>query len=447
MADLSGAVANQSSQQARERIVRRQRQSFRELLAFAWKHSSFYRDFYQSHGIREEDLPELSVTDLPFLTKQILMDHFDVAVTDPRLHRTELDEWIDKDRDPRQRFHEDFIVIHSSGSSGNMGIFVYDRTAWQVMSGTMATRLPLPVTTPSRKTKAAFYIASHGHFAGVTSAVQMPASAYDVLIISLLDAPEQVMKKLNEFQPNRLHGYSSSVAYLADVALDDKLHIRPQMIFVSGDLLTESMEQKIRHAWSAPIYNLYACSESIILAIQETGQEEMTVMDDLNSLEVLDDFNQPVSAGEPGRVVLTNLYNYVLPILRYELGDDVVRGTTSHNSPFTAIRKIQPGKTNDSLPILLENGEYDKISPRILYTFYVTDLEKIQFISLRPDYIQIEYIANHNIDDLIRREFQRILDAKGATCTQFAVQRVPHIANDIQTGKLRLVKVEGTYTT
>jgi phenylacetate-coenzyme A ligase PaaK-like adenylate-forming protein len=216
MADLSGAVANQSSQQARERIVRRQRQSFRELLAFAWKHSSFYRDFYQSHGIREEDLPELSVTDLPFLTKQILMDHFDVAVTDPRLHRTELDEWIDKDRDPRQRFHEDFIVIHSSGSSGNMGIFVYDRTAWQVMSGTMATRLPLPVTTPSRKTKAAFYIASHGHFAGVTSAVQMPASAYSARLATR---------------------YSSSVTYLADIALDDKLHICPQTICVSGDLI------------------------------------------------------------------------------------------------------------------------------------------------------------------------------------------------------------------
>jgi amino acid adenylation domain-containing protein len=444
MTDLSGAIANQSSQNARERILHSQRQSFQDLLAYVWKHSGFYRDYYQSHGIREDDLTNLSVPDLPFLTKELLMEHFDSAVTVPRLRRRDLDQWIQENRDPYQRFHEDFIVIHSFGSSGNMGIFVYDRTAWQVMNSTMAGRLPIPQNTPFQKTKIAFYIASHGHFAGVITAVQMPVSVYDVLIISLLDTSARVVEQLNSFQPHRLSGYPSSITSLADLALEGKLRIQPQRIFVSGDPLTDDMERKIQHAWGVPVHNLYATSESIFLAVKESGQEEMTVMDDLNMLEVLDESNQPVPPGEQGRVVLTNLYNYALPILRYELGDYVVRGMTAQNSPFSTILDIQSQKVNEALPIVLDSGEHDAINPRILTSFYVPGLEKVQFTFIRPDRIEIEYIAPHNIDDSIRTEFQRILNMKGAGRTHFVTRRVQHIANDAQTGKPRPLKVEGT---
>ena len=81
------------------------------------------------------------------------------------------------------------------------------------------------------------------------------------------------------------------------------------------------MEHKLHQAWGVPIHDLYGASESLHIAIKESGQEEMAVMDDLNILEVLDEEHQPVSPGGYGRTVLTNLYNYTLPVLRYELGD------------------------------------------------------------------------------------------------------------------------------
>jgi len=45
----------------------------------------------------------------------------------------------------------------------------------------------------------------------------------------------------------------------------------------------------------------------------------MRVLDDLNIVEVFDEQDQPVGPGKEGRVVITNLYNCTLPILRYEL--------------------------------------------------------------------------------------------------------------------------------
>jgi phenylacetate-CoA ligase len=427
----------------RDSMLQYQLRTLQGLLQYVWKHSSFYQDYYASYGIREKDLPDLTISDLPFLSKQTLMAHFDKVVTDPRLCKQELEQWIQDVRDPRQLYHDDFIVMHSSGSSGDVAIFVYDRRVWPILGTTVAKHLPPPEEGRSGQTRVAAYLASHGHFGGVTSNVLLPKSIYSVLILSLLDTTEHVVEQLNAFQPHRLVGYSSSVARLAELALQGVLSIQPQSIIVSGDLLTPSMKRRMQQAWQAPIYEIYASSESIYLAIKAPGQEEMVVIDDLNILEVLDQAHQPVLPGAVGRAVLTNLYNRYLPILRYELGDYVARGHRSFAAAYTTIQNIQ-GRVNDALPVVLHDGTLDTIHPIILSEFYVAGLEIVQFISRRPDHVQVRYVARQNIDGRVRQEFQRLLDMKGAQRTAFEVHQVDQIDKDPQTGKLRLVRVAPT---
>jgi phenylacetate-CoA ligase len=434
-------IVSPLSRHTRETMRQHQHWSLQELLRHVWKHSPFYRDYYGSHGIQEKDLAQLTVADLPFLSKQSLMDNFDTAVTHPGLQKRELEQWVHDNPDPLQNFRGDFIVINSSGSSGYVGTFVYNQKAWRVVSSVMAGRLPVPENYPLGKTRAAFYLATHGHFGGVSGAVRVPKAIYETLILSLLDSRERVVEQLNRFQPHRLHGYSSSISMLAESAVRGELRIHPRSIFVGGDKLTAGMEESIRQAWRAPIYCLYSAAEAKYLAFKETDQDEMTVMDDLAIMEVLNEGNRPVPPGGEGRVVLTNLYNYTLPILRYELGDYVVLGTAQHDSPYTTIRDIK-GRVNDALPVMLRDGKDDTIHPIILAMFYVPGLERVQFISERPDHIRIDYTARHDIDSAVRQQFHRILIMKGALQTTFAVRRVQQIASDTHTGKLRLVRTE-----
>ena len=441
MTNPSEPIRHKRLQQTPEAMLRYQKSNFHELLQHVWKRSSFYRDYYGSCGIREEDLPHLSVSDLPFLSKKTLMENFDRAVTDPRLKKKELEQWIQEVPDPGQLYRDHFIVLHTSGSSGDIAIFVYDLNAWRLMNGTVTKNLPPPENLLGGKTRVACYLAVHGHFAGVTTAAQLPRSVYDVLVASLLDATERVVKQLNEFQPHRISGYPSSVAMLADLALRGKLRIHPQTLLVGGEVLTESMKQKIQSAWGAAIYEMYSASESIYIAIRTSGEENMMVVNDLNILEVLGQDHRAVSPGQSGRVVLTNLYNYVLPILRYELGDYAIRGQGRIDAPITTIRSIQ-GRVNDALPVLLDNGKRDTIHPIILAEFYAPGLENVQFISRRPDHVEIHYVAPQNISDSARREFQRILKLKGAVRTTFDVRRVEQIDLDPRTGKLPLVKLD-----
>ena len=418
-----------------------QRANLRRLLGHVWKSSPFYRDYYQSHGIRKEDLREITTSDLPILSKPTLLENFDRAVTDPRLNRAAVERWLQDNPEPHKRFARDFVVLHTSGSSGNIAIFVYDEKAWRIADFAMASRLPLAKTYPSEPIRAAFYMAAHGHFAMVSVAASMQKPFYDTLILSLLDSRERVVEQLNTFKPQRLYGYASCIAELANLALEGQLHIQPTWILVAGDKLTPSMEEKIRHAWAATLYVTYGASESKYIAMKQAGQQDMSVLDELNIVEVLDTRRRPARSGSEGRVVLTNLYNYTLPIIRYEFDDYVVVGKED-NGITLGIRDIK-GRVNDALPVVLTGGKHETIHPIILSEFHVPQLERVQFISRSPHHVCIQYVAPADIDAAVATQFQRILNAKGATQTTFDVHHVQTIPNDPATGKLRLVKRGG----
>ncbi len=84
------------------------------LLKFVWKKSPFYRDLYFRHGIRENDLVGVTIGDLPFVTKDDICENFDRVVTDPRLKRKEILDWLEDDHNPRHKYLDEFIVVRTS---------------------------------------------------------------------------------------------------------------------------------------------------------------------------------------------------------------------------------------------------------------------------------------------------------------------------------------------
>lgn len=432
----------------RDDLQNYQRQALRSLLKYLWPRSPFYRQLYEAHGLRETDIDHVRIEDLPCLSKQTLTENFDFAVTDPRLQKAALEQWILAGHGAAEDFLGEFVIVHSSGTSGYRTFFPYDRISYNVMTSVMVRYIAAPKR--SRKTKVAIYRGSHGNFGSVVSAVRMPKSTYEVLLLSLLEPTQRTIDQLNVFQPDRLDGHASSVAWLADQAGQGKLRIRPEQIIVSGDALTGSMERIITSAWSAPVWVLYTCSESFCLALRELGQTEMTVLDDLNIAEVLDSRNRAAAPGDSGRVVITNLFNYALPVLRYELRDYAVRADFRNDSPCTRIRHLV-GRESDALPVMLDDGSEDRLNPLILHEFCetglqneyrVSALDSIQFISKGPDWVQIRYTSGESLDAEVRHEFQRLLNNAGAGRTQFDVVRVGRIEPNPQTGKHSLVRLE-----
>ena len=81
-------------------------------------------------------------------------------------------------------------------------------------------------------------------------------------------------------------------------------------------------------------------------------------------LEVLDEDGENVSAGERGKVVVTNLHSFAMPIIRYEIGDIVVPTTEECSCGRSGyLLKSIEGRNDDF--IKLPNNKV--ISPSVLF--------------------------------------------------------------------------------
>lgn len=89
-----------------------------------------------------------------------------------------------------------------------------------------------------------------------------------------------------------------------------------------GETCTGKMTAKIQRAWGIIPFNIYASTEGGAFNISCPFRRGIHAAEDLAILEVVDRNNRPVPAGRPGsKVLLTNLFNYTQPLIRYEISD------------------------------------------------------------------------------------------------------------------------------
>lgn len=428
----------------REKILAHQRDRFRELLTAVWQRSPFYREFYLAHGIREAELPDITVTDLPIINKEVLMEHFDRISEDPLLRRDKIEAWVHSDA-PLKRYSKKYVVVHTSGTGGTMGIFVYDRIGWTRFRGVYAVRSKMKFrNNPLRRNRLAFYGAAHGRFTGVTSTVTAPAMTTRKLVCSVLDPIDRIVEQLNSFQPELLTGYPSAIKDLAMKAMAGELTIRPHYVLTAGEVLTNSNAELIEKGFGQQPVNAYAASEAICIALQRRVGPGLSLMEDENVVEILDEQDQSVAAGRSGRVVLTNLSNLAIPIIRYDMRDMVTRGHREDGERFEPILGVD-GRVNDALPIRSANGAVDSIHPVVLSEFFVPGIQKFQFVGRSPEEVSIRYMASRSVDDEVRRAFRKILDLKNAAPSVcVGITRVEALPVDEKTGKFRLVVLNGS---
>jgi phenylacetate-CoA ligase len=123
------------------------------------------------------------------------------------------------------------------------------------------------------------------------------------------------------FAPTVLIRYSSRIGALAREAIAGRLKITPLQVWTTAEMLTDEMRRGIEEAWPGRQGSIYASTEFLYIAVQLPGHHIYTVLDDVNTLELLDDQQQPVAQGEKGTVVLTSLHNRVLPLIRDRMMD------------------------------------------------------------------------------------------------------------------------------
>jgi phenylacetate-coenzyme A ligase PaaK-like adenylate-forming protein len=305
-----------------EELRREQDDRLRRLVRAAVERSPWHRE--RLAGVDVSTLTAADLTSLPVMTKSDLMEHFDDIVTDRRLTLDVCERHVDALRGDGSLLDE-FHVVASGGSSGQRGVFVYGWDAWatcyasiarfpardRVQHPELAGRPPVVATVAAAK-------ASH-----ISAAVGATFSTPDRPRHSIpVSQPiERIVDRLNHLQPTTLMGYSSFLPRLATEARTRRLRIAPQRVVAISEPLLPEARADLEATWGVPVASGYGMTEGLFSGFCGHGSH---LPDDLCLLEPVSADGTAVEEGATSaKVYVTNLYNTVLPLIRFEVTDEI----------------------------------------------------------------------------------------------------------------------------
>jgi putative adenylate-forming enzyme len=414
-----------------------QAQAMRLVREYAYTHSPFYQQFHQG-------LYDTPLQDLPVLTKGMLMDHFDDLVTDRAIHLQEVRAYMSIQRADR-RFLGRYWVHATSSSSGHPGVFLVNRAEWTTM---MAAAFRLfewagIKMTPTHRVKTAI-VASTTPF---HQSAQRTGSTFQRLLMPQihLAASEKVstiVEHLNAWQPELLIGYASMMRILAEEQLAGHLQITPRTVLSSSEVLTPETRRRAIRAWGNVLFNGLSSTEGCIGA-ECDRHRGMHLMEDLAIVEVVDEDNHPVPPGVYGdKFLITTLFKYTQPLIRYEL-DDSVRLSPDPcpcGRPFRLIDDIQ-GRVWEGLSFAGESGGSITVHPiifhRIMDTLPVSGWQVVQ--EADGLHVLLSGVRGSLHDAVVADTVRQALAKQGVAVPPVMVQRVARIPQSAG-GKILLIK-------
>lgn len=127
----------------------------------------------------------------------------------------------------------------------------------------------------------------------------------------------EIVNKWNNTKPKVVWSYVDSVYEFAKYVHREKIQVySPEAIIVTAGVLTEDIRVSIEEILKSPVYNQYGSREVGVIACECKWQKGLHVFQTAQYLELLN--ADPQGNAE---VVITNLNNYSMPLIRYNIGD------------------------------------------------------------------------------------------------------------------------------
>jgi len=295
----------QNQWQPAEVIERQQLLQLTALQRHAWATVPWYREAWKDCFDPQAPATGDALRRLPLLTRGHLRDHFDLLKSSncPREHG----------QVGRQR---------TSGSTGAPVAFLvtaFTSLYWRVFT----LRDHLWHRRDLSKTLAVVRFGSKleraSNWGAATAGLVQTGPAISNAIN--LDAAE-ILTWLDAERPGYFFTHPSLLHTLARLSIRDGIRLEG---LTEARTLAESISPDLRdlcrEAWNVPLTDVYSSTDAGYMALQCPEHTHYHVQSEGVLLEVLDAQGKPCGPGAIGRVVVTTLQNFAMPLIRYEIGD------------------------------------------------------------------------------------------------------------------------------
>lgn len=263
---------------------------------------------------------------------------------------------------------------------------------------------------------------------------------YPIDISNLSDENiNNIIRKIDKKRIVNVLSYASTLDKISDYCKKNNVTIKGdylKSIISSSEFLNKNTKENLKNIFNCNVYNRYSNEENGILA-QDMDLDENLY---LNQADYFFEFlkletNEPAKEGELARVVVTDLYNFAMPMIRYDTGDTAIY-TTNSKGKITAIKSLQ-GRQVD----MIYNTKGEAISPHtITNNMWGNEIIKqFKFIQISSNtykiILNIDKKDGKAIEEQLKKKFYKIL-GKDAKIDIDYVDEIPIL----KSGKLKYIE-------
>jgi phenylacetate-CoA ligase len=381
---------------APEQIAALQWQRLKHLLEHCERTVPYYRQRWREAGIAVADIRDLDdYAQLPVLTKADIRQHFDAL---------QAEGWQGR-----------VLTKATGGSTGDPLRFGYTRESYERRTAVMWRGYDWAGSRMGRRTLFVW-----GGAVGAPHRFQqfkdrVYNAAFGRRVLNSFDMTEANMAgyadAIDDYRPQVIVGYVGPMVRLAQWLLDTGRRVAaPQSIIGAAESLHEFQREIIERAFGCPAYNTYGCREFMLIASECERREGLHVNADHLVVEL--QRRPDASATEPGEVVITDLFNYGMPFVRY-LNGDVATASDHVCSCGRGLPLLQrvDGRLLDAIRTPAGHLLPGEFFPHMLKD--VPGLVRFQVVQRRLDQLDLSLVRGPGFDEAslayIRRELAKVV--------------------------------------
>ena len=195
--------------------------------------------------------------------------------------------------------------------------------------------------------------------------------------------------------PSLIYGHAHSL-YLFAKYLESRgiMDIRPKGIISAAMVLHQWERDLLEEVFQCPVTNRYGCEEVGLIACECEQHRGLHVNADGIYLEVVRPDGTPAQPGESGMILVTDLRNRVMPIVRYQIGDTAraTDRTCACGRGLPLLEEIQ-GRVADYV-VTREGKAISGISLTDHFNTKVPGVVQMQIIQEEIDQFQLKIVKN-----------------------------------------------------
>lgn len=201
------------------------------------------------------------------------------------------------------------------------------------------------------------------------------------------------INEINNFKPAALVSYVNPLYELSRYIIMHKLSVvSPRTILTGAEPLHNFQRDVIEKAFNCSVYDTFGCREFMLVSAECQENKKLHINSDHLVVETISNAGQSIK-GKSGDLVITDLYNYGMPLIRYVNGDraTLINEPCGCNNPLPIMNSID-GRKLDIIKTASGKKIPGELFPHLFKEF--TGIDKFQVKQSDISSLQISLIIN-----------------------------------------------------